>query len=83
MKSAFVARYMSVLPATTKQNPFAPTNHDAGERTLSQLARTGFWFCQDCNRTTERIESDHGQPARCGHPDCKSTRLKHTASVAL
>lgn len=34
------------------------------------------WFCLDCQRPTERMEDDHGQPAFCGHADCGSHRLR-------
>jgi len=44
---------------------------------LQHALTVGFWWCDDCDRVTERIEDDHGQPAHCGHPDCGSHRITY------
>lgn len=84
-----MTRTFAVLPAATprpKQNP-VPANHQViGNRTaprnrFSETLRAGFWFCNDCDRVTDIIESDHGQPNKCGH--CNSTNITHTASISL
>lgn len=46
------------------------------ERFLNAL-KNGFWYCDDCERPTERIEDDHGQPAKCGHAHCGSSRITY------
>lgn len=39
-------------------------------RALAALAVTGFWFCESCERVTERIDHDYlpAKCARCGSP---------------
>ena len=69
------------MPLLEKQNPFAPTNHDAGKRTLGSLARTGYWFCDNCQSPCDVKISDHGQPNKC--ESCNSTAVKLMASIAL
>lgn len=78
-----------VAPQTPRPRPIIPTRDDfarAGHQlrtTLTQMFSTGFWYCLDCRRATERIESDHGQPARCGHSNCRSTRIEWKKPIAL
>ena len=35
----------------------------------------GYWYCYDCDRPTEREESDHGQPAHCAR--CHSHKIRY------
>jgi len=39
------------------------------------LLTEGFWFCNACEHTCERIEGEHGQPAHCKH--CGSAKLEY------
>lgn len=39
----------------------------------------GGWFCKSCNAGTERVESDHGQPACCA--GCGSPRIVYYRPV--
>ena len=41
---------------------------------------SGYWWCVSCERVTERIESDQGQPAACGH--CGSPRIRYHRALA-
>jgi hypothetical protein len=43
--------------------------------------RSGFWFCDDCQTSCERIEDDHGQPAHCHR--CGSHRIAWTAPIIV
>lgn len=47
---------------------------------LKHLCATGFWWCNDCERVTERIESDHGQPHFCER--CQSNSLTYHPPAA-
>lgn len=44
------------------------------ELRLTHLMATGFWFCLDCERVTERCEGENGQPHYCLH--CKGHNLR-------
>ena len=48
---------------------------------FAQALRSGFWFCNDCRTSCERIEDDHGQPAHCHR--CRSHRIEWNAPVIV
>jgi hypothetical protein len=64
------------MEATLKKT--TTPGHDTRRRIFAALLGTltlGFWWCDDCERVTERIEDDHGQPAHCSH--CGSHNIHH------
>lgn len=71
--------YQMALPSATETN--APAWTGQLKSKLIEMFKTGFWYCQDCRQSTERIESDQGQPAKCGH--CGSVRLEWRKPVIL
>jgi DNA-directed RNA polymerase subunit RPC12/RpoP len=55
-----VQRVRSVLPRATV--------HKVRRAILGELLgkfQAGFWYCADCEHTTEREEGEQGQPAHC------------------
>jgi len=40
---------------------------------LDVLLHEGFWLCSNCEKIADRVEDDHGQPARCG--SCGSHKI--------
>lgn len=76
-----------VTTQAPRPRPIIPTRDDfarAGHQlrtTLTQMFSTGFWYCEDCRRSTERVESDQGQPAKCGR--CGSVRIEWKKPIVL
>jgi len=51
--------------------------HETRRRILRRLYhkfKNGFWYCNDCESTTEREEGEQGQPAHC--EKCGSHRIE-------
>jgi uncharacterized paraquat-inducible protein A len=42
-------------------------------RKIDQVISSGTWCCKDCDSFCDRIEDDHGQPAKCDR--CGSHRI--------
>jgi Zn finger protein HypA/HybF involved in hydrogenase expression len=41
---------------------------------VHQAMENGFWWCNDCQNITERVEGEQGQPAHC--EKCGSHRIQ-------
>lgn len=48
---------------------------------LTDAFKNGYWFCLNCQRLTERIEPDNGQPAFCAR--CRSPRLEYHPPIFM
>lgn len=42
---------------------------------ISHALESSGWYCLDCEKPTERIEGEHGQPAACER--CGSCRIEY------
>jgi len=77
--------YPSVLPAATRKEcqrrAALETEREVKQAIVSieHVLACGFWFCRDCDGICDRIEGEHGQPARCSL--CGSHRLEYNPPI--
>ena len=74
--------YQSQLPMATAIKSNSPPKWVGDLRArLIEMFSTGFWHCQDCDHSTERVEGEQGQPAHCGR--CGSHRIQWRDPIFL
>jgi hypothetical protein len=51
------------------------------KRFIEEAVNQGFWYCNDCHCSCERIEGEQGQPAHCHR--CKGHRLVYNPPMEI